>query len=590
MLSLPFGRQISRVISILFPLVFVVAGAGIMITTYLDGIPGRGFQRYVPFLIGGVFVVMGSVVLMKAVKGREETDRVQKALEKHKDEPWCVRPEWRSHEIVSKARLSRSLLMFTLLWNAISWPIAFTVLSEVTASGNFEWPVLLVTLFPLIGLGFIVKVVIEWRRNQKFGRSTLTLDRLPGRLGQPIGGAIQTGVSAQEPPEDGFRIKLTCYRQYVRYTRDSDGDRRKQIKRDVLWRDETTRNGRAYGDGSKLTVPFTFQVPRDKPSSTPVKSENRDLWEVEVDAAVPGIDYTDAIEIPVFPPDEPMGTKGARGDSVSDRMREATGDGAPASDSPVPASAQRMEPRDPMSRTTGDPQSDTENDASGDMESDASGRRTEQGGRFDAVDDFDGELSEGISLTDAPGQFELHVAPKRERKAAFLLGAIGLAMVVGGGFLFGASFIFAIICVGLGGLLIHGSIQKFTNDTVLTIRGGMIELTHDGFGMPDDVTFPARELADVRADVESGTEGNVTYAIYLRASEDAELDVLKKQAKSAMRVMNVMSVEKDDPMKRRIQEAMNRPQVRVAGGFDKKAEADWLAKQILDAARREAAF
>lgn len=575
MLSLPFGRQISRAISILFPLVFVVAGAGIMITTYLDGIPGRGFQRYVPFIVGGVFVVVGSIIVMNAVKGKEETDRVQKAMEKHKDEPWRVRPEWQSNEIESKARISRSLLIFTLMWNAISWPVAILFIGELFSASEFEWPILFVLLFPLIGLGFMAKVVVEWRRNQKFGSSILTLDTVPGRLGRPIGGAIKTGVSAQEAPDDGFRITLTCYRQYVRYTRDSDGDRTKQIERDVLWRDETTRTGRAYGDGTRLTVPFTFEVPRDKPSSTPVKSENRNLWEVDIEAAVPGIDYKDAIEIPVFPPDEPMDTPmdapatSAYGDDTSthdadDSMREATGDGAPATGSPVPDSAQQMEPRDPAGSATGD--------------------------RYDTVDDFDGELSDGISLTDAPGQFELHFAPKRQRKAALLLGAIGLAMVVGGGFLLGASLIFGIICVGLGGLLVYGSIQKFTNDTILTIRGGMIELTHDGLGMPDDVTFPARQLAETRADVESENEGNVTYAIFLVASEDAELDVLKKQAESAMNVMKAMGVEEDYAMKRRMEEGMKRPQVRVAGGFDQKAEADWLAQQILDAAQREAAF
>ena len=584
MLSLPFGRQISRAISILFPLIFVVAGAGIMIMFYLDGMPGRGFDRYVPFVVGGVFVVMGSLVLRKALNAQGETDRVQKAMEKYKDAPWRVRPEWRSNEIVSTARLSRSLLIFTLLWNAISWPAAFLFLSQALSGNEFEWPVLFVTLFPLIGLGFFIKVIVEWRRNQKFGSSILTLDTMPGRLGQPIGGAIKTGVSTAESPEDGFRIKLTCYRQYVRYTRDSDGDRRKQIERDVLWRDETTRTGRAYGDGSKLTVPFTFEVPTHKPSSTPGKSENRNLWEVEIDAAVPGLDYHDAIEIPVFlaeesgdmsasstgSADDQTSVPGAEPSGSNDRMRDATGDGVPTTGSPVPASARQMEPRD--------------------RPKNPSRSGTEQGDRFDETDDFDGSLSEGITLTDAPGQFELHFSPRRSLKSAVLLGGIGLVMVVGGGFLFGASLMFAVICVGLGGLMIYGSIQKFTNDTVLTIRGGMIELSHDGLGMPDDITFSVRELTDVRAAIESGKDGNVTYAIFLVASEDADLDLAKKQSASAVRIMNALNVEEDDPMRRRMEEGMRRPQVQVAGGFERKAEAEWLAKQILDAAQREAAF
>lgn len=555
-----------------------------MIVFYLDGMPGRGFDRYVPFVVGGVFVVMGSLVLRTALKAQGKTDRMQKALEKYEDAPWRVRPEWRSNAMVSTARLSRSLLLFTLLWNAISWPAAFLFLNQALSGNAFEWPVLFVTLFPLIGLGFFIKVLVEWRRNQKFGSSSLTLDTMPGRLGRPIGGAIKTGVPTSEYPEDGFRIKLTCYRQYVRYTRDSDGDRRKQIERDVLWRDETTRTGRAYGDGSKLTVPFTFEVPTHTPPSTLAKSENRNLWEVEIDAAVPGLDYHDAIEIPVFPAeasenvsasstgsaDDQASIPGAETSGPTDRIREATGDGVPTTRSPVSASAQQMEPLDGPKNP--------------------SRSVMKQGDRFDDTNDFDGLLSEGTTLTDAPGQFELHFSPRRSLRSAVLLGGIGLVMVVGGGFLFGASLMFAVICVGIGGLLVYGSIQKFTNDTVLTIRGGMIELSHDGFGMPDDITFSVREVTDVRAAIESVKDGNVTYAIFLVASEDADLDVAKKQAASAVRIMNALDVEEDDPMRRRMEEGTRRPQVQVVGGFERKAEAEWLAKQILDAAQREAAF
>lgn len=580
--SLPFARQIGRAVSLIFPLVFVAAGIGVIAISYADGSPGTGFDRFVPYIIGGVFMVMGTVVFVKALRSAKERSRREKAMEQYKNEPWKVRSEWRTRQIVSDSRMSRSLIVFTIIWNVISWPLAATFLFHTSGRGTlaaepFEWPLLLLALFPAIGLGFIVKVLVEWRRSQKFGATTLTLESLPARLGECAAGALETGVSAEKPPVDGFNIKMSCYRQYVRYTRDSDGDRTKRIERDLLWRDEATRPGRAYGDGSRLTVPFTFDLPTDKPPSTPMKSENRILWEVEVDAEVPGLDFQDTVEIPVFPPvtdssDEPLQPP----EEETDRVREvqqssnagavpgASGDGAPSSESAVPDATQKMEARDTFSRTTD--------------------------GMYDDADDFDGPVSDGITVSDAPGQFMLHFSPARNRGSSFLLGGIGLAMMVGGVFLFGASLLFAVVTIGLGGLLMYGSVQKLMNDTILAIRGGMIEVTHDGIGMPDDVSLPVRELLDVRVSVEGQNRNEASYAIFLHASEEAGLDALKSQAVSTDNILDTLGVEDQHPARQQLEAAGKRPQIRVAGEFDNKAEADWLASKIRQAAQRESAF
>lgn len=575
--SLPFARQIGRAVSLIFPLVFVAAGIAAIAITYAEGPRGGEFAQFVPYLVGGVFVIIGITVFVKTLRSGKERSRTEKAMEQYTDEPWRVRPEWRTNEIVAEANLSRALIFFAVVWNAISWPAAGFVVYDVTRSGTFEWPMLFVGLFPLVGLGFIVKVLVEWRRSQKFGATVLELDEMPARLGECAAGILKTGVSRDGAPVDGFRIKISCYRQYVRYTRDSDGDRSKRIERDLLWRDEATRPGRAYGDGSRLTVPFTFDLPLDKPPSTPVKSENRILWEVEIDADVPGLDYQDVVEIPVFPPvtdpvDEPLRPSDESADRARDvsastdasAIPDASGDGAPAAESTVPDATQKMEARDTFSRTTD--------------------------GMYDDADDFNGPVSDGITLSDAPGQFRLHFSPKRNRGSSLLLGGIGIGMLVGGVFLLGASLLFAVIVIGLGGLLMYGSVQKLMNDTILAIRGGMIEVTHDGVGMPDDVSFPVRELLDVRVSVEGQSGKEASYAIFLHASEEAGLDALKEQAASAENVLNALGVDEQHPARQQLEAAGERVQIRVAGEFDSKEEADWLASKIRQAAQRESVF
>lgn len=557
--SLPFARQIGRIVPALFSLVFVAAGAYVIISFPASG--SGGFEAYMPMLMGGIFVLVGGYGFVQALRNNQRRDEAQKQLEKHADEPWKVRSEWRSREIVAKGTLDRGLIFFTVFWNLISWPVAYFALFEEAAAQE-DAAIYLVLLFPLIGLGFFAKILYEYRRMQKFGSTLLELETMPARLGDRVSGILKTGVAAGDQPEDGFHVKVSCYQQYVRYTRDSDGDRKKKIERDLLWRDEARERGQAYGNGAKLQVPFTFELPTDMPPSTPLKTETRKLWEVEIDADLPGIDYADSVEIPVFPPEEgtipgessvPSETGAEAGTTGTSSSVGAEGDGAPARDSDVPDAAEHMAPR------------------------------------YDEDWDIDGPTTKGITIDDAPGNFEVHFGSSRTRKQAIIMGIIGLGMLVGGFFLFGASVIFALIMIGLGGLLVYGGIQQATNDTVVRIRNGMIEVTHDGIGMPDDVRFPLSDLDTVTVRLDGQNE-SATYGLFLVARPGADLPELKDQAARADKIMSNMGVTADNPIREQMEEAQNQPTVRVAGGLSDKVEADWLAHKIQEAAEQEAAF
>jgi len=560
-LSLPFASQIGRIVPIIFSLVFVGIGLSVMFFFPAGSSSASMFEQYMPYILGGIFVMVGAGSLLNALRSGSRRNEVERLLERHADAPWKVRPEWRDAEIVSHGTLDRGFMFFALLWNALTWPIAYFVLFE--AGGiNEGGAVLLVMIFPLIGLGMVGKVVFEYLRMQKFGNTLLTLETMPGRLGERLSGVLETGVAADEAPEEGFVVRVSCYRQYVRYTRDSDGDRKKKVERDLLWRDEDRLTGQAYGGGAHLSVPFTFDLPYDMPPSTAAKVETRKLWEIAVDADVPGIDFSDTIEIPVFPPEDDPGRPPAPGSSNSARTASpstdhapAEGDGAPSVDSLVPDAAEQI-------------------DASRPIEDDW---------------DFDEPITDGIRIDDRPGSFELHFGSSRNRGQSLILGAIGLAMTVGGLFLFGASFLFAIIMVGLGGLMVYGSIQQLTNDTVVRIQDGQIDVTHDGMGMPDDVSFPVEALERVLVRVDGQSE-NASYGLFLVAKESANLSALKNKAKKADDVLSNLGVQGDNPARQQMADGMEQPHVRVAGNLTDKAEADWLAHQIEEAATREASF
>ncbi|PEN13935.1 hypothetical protein CRI94_07725 [Longibacter salinarum] len=561
-ISLPFASQIGRIFSVLFSLVFIGAGLAVMFFVPAESASGDGFKQYIPYAFGGIFVLAGIFSLISSIRKGKQQAEANQMLEKHSDEPWKVRPEWRSSEIVGEGSLSRSEIFFTIIWNVIAWPLAYFMISKANVAEEGA-VIYLVLLFPLIGLGFLGKVVYNYLQMRKFGTTILEMESMPGRLGERLSGVLKTGMSVDGQPENGFEVEISCYRQYVRYTRDSDGDRKKKIERDLLWRDEARVRGQAYGDGTKVQVPFSFQLPTNQPASSPMKTERRKLWEVSIEADVPGIDLSDKIEIPVFEsegtgtPSQPTSPADGRESTGEADGEEAftKGDGAPGSDSAVSAAVDQAD----------------------------------EAPAFDEEWEFDEPVTKGITIEDAPGKFEMHFGSSRNRSGGLTLGLIGLAMVIGGFFLFGASFLFALIMVGLGGLMVYGAVQNLTNDTVVWIRNGQIEVTHDGMGMPDDVAFPASELEDVMVRLDS-TNQSSGYGIFLVASESADLGDLEKKAAKANKTLSNLGVSTSNPMRKQMKEGMEKPHVRVANQLEDKAEADWLAQRIKEAAEREASF
>jgi len=97
----------------------------------------------------------------------------------------------------------------------------------------------------------------------------------------------------------------------------------------------------------------------------------------------------------------------------------------------------------------------------------------------------------------------------------------------------------------------------------------------------------ALERVLVRVD---GQSENASYGLFLVAKESANLSALKNKAKKADDVLSNLGVQGDNPARQQMADGMEQPHVRVAGNLTDKAEADWLAHQIEEAATREASF
>lgn len=165
-----------------------------------------------------------------------------------------------------------ALLFFGGFWNILSWPIAIVFLSSANAAP--WWVPLLVSVFPAIGLVFIVMFLKTWRAQWRIGKPVLALTAtgVPGSV--PLQGQILFN------PALGTRLdssKLThtvsVNLEYIRETR-----RGEDTSHTVLWHGQALQADFARGTQS---LNFKIDLPENLPVAVSAASGLiREYWQV----------------------------------------------------------------------------------------------------------------------------------------------------------------------------------------------------------------------------------------------------------------------------------------------------------------------
>jgi hypothetical protein len=181
--------------------------------------------------------------------------------------------------------------VFAVLWNAVSAPIALLIPQQTLP----EKPqTLLALIFPIIGVCLLIWAVRETVAWFEFGKTFFQMTTVPIVIGRDLRGAIQARFP--KPPEHGIRLKLSCVNRVV-----SGSGKDQTTRENILWRDEhTVSPAELYASPTGTTVPVTFHVPHDARQTDSTNPRNSILWILEADADVPGVDYKDIFELPVF--------------------------------------------------------------------------------------------------------------------------------------------------------------------------------------------------------------------------------------------------------------------------------------------------
>jgi hypothetical protein len=249
------------------------------------------FQSVFALVFGGV----GFGLLFGARYGARKLAAANELQRRFPTEPWRWREEWADGRVKASTRVTAYFAAgFALLWNLISLPAALLVPTELAAGNSL---VLVVLLFPLIGIGLAVWAVRAWLTVKRFGTSTLVLQRTPVPLGGRLAGAIRVETSV--PVEHAFRVELTCIEHRRSSQRDGDSSER------IVWQNEwSVPRSRCQITPTYSSIPLDVPVPADQPAASPADDSDRITWRLDVSGECPGPDYWSRFELPVFATNE----------------------------------------------------------------------------------------------------------------------------------------------------------------------------------------------------------------------------------------------------------------------------------------------
>ena len=201
---------------------------------------------------------------------------------------WQDIGDWKDGRVRSGAKtLVWISLLFGITFTGISLPGVLAVPEEI-ANGNYA--ILLVLLFPLVGLGALalfIHSILAWR---KFGRTEVVLDPVPGSIGGDFGGSLEIGIRWKRD----LKMDVTLDCQHLRTT---GSGKNRSTKTSVVWQ----RQGIATITPTQAGIrcEFRFDIPEGVPQSE-ATSRDYHRWLLQLECDLPGIDFKRSFVVPIF--------------------------------------------------------------------------------------------------------------------------------------------------------------------------------------------------------------------------------------------------------------------------------------------------
>jgi hypothetical protein len=275
----------------LFALIFGSAGLLVLGTAARQSSGGNSGSVFLVFTSALAFLVV-AVGLGAAAFFTTRKVAIHNSLKsENPSSPWMWREDWAQGRCNSRTQCTMiQAWAFAILWNLVSAPIFFIV-----PKAMHRQPAAVVGfLFPIVGVGLLIWAIRETLAWLEFGVTWFAMAGSPVVIGREFHGDIH----AQFPhgADHGIRLKLSCVNRVV-----TGSGKTETVNERILWREEKVVSSGELIPGPDATlIPVSFRIPWNALQSDGTNPRNCILWLLEADADVPGVDYRDVFEMPVF--------------------------------------------------------------------------------------------------------------------------------------------------------------------------------------------------------------------------------------------------------------------------------------------------
>ncbi len=244
-------------------------------------------------LFGLVFASIGGSLIYAAIGGYGRLKKQAAVEEANPLSPWLWQTDWASRRAGSQNKKSEMFYwVLAIFCNMITLPILFQTVPNLIQTSDPR--VFLVLGFNLIGAILIVEAARTTIRHRRFGDSYFEFDTLPFSPGERVGGRIHLKLDARV--EHGIDLRLACVRKIV-----SGSGNSRSTSKVTLWQADQNVPAGAVGPGPLgRAIPVDFSPPADCVATNHDNPNDQILWLLHAQADVPGVDYSDDFEIPVF--------------------------------------------------------------------------------------------------------------------------------------------------------------------------------------------------------------------------------------------------------------------------------------------------
>jgi hypothetical protein len=207
--------------------------------------------------------------------------RLEREREKYADQPWLVKKTWRRRRVVHSTKYTAWFMWFWCLawWGILGflWSVNHElIIKDLTGPWSTAIPTSIPFVAGLIGLLFAVS--LTWQRF-RYGDAVLTIDTLPGYLGEKFRGKVSVRLGKR--PEKAVTAKLTCGSVRGEHRTDARGESETVYVTDELWSAQVdVQPTQMMLSNGSISVPIEIELPEDLPESGHVLDEPQIVWKL----------------------------------------------------------------------------------------------------------------------------------------------------------------------------------------------------------------------------------------------------------------------------------------------------------------------